>query len=731
MLNNASLNNKKQNFSNNEIPNKSKKKKSDKSQIKSEDDFNARVNFPMQNQIPIPVNQNNPMCFNTGFYFNNVPNNVQFNLYNQEESFNQNSVKPNLLPIEFVNNDLKVNEFANCFFNNFENPNNSKEGINTKTNNNFIANRVKDLKGKNLDYYPNGINANANNLNDLNLKKIKNDHFANNNIVNSNKNSNQSHNNISKSAANKPQIINSEVPIGNQISSQSQPNLMPIMGFPNNFYANPHFINNPVHQNINTNNSNQFNPYTSNFHSNINENSFTAIPQNYRNPIPNNLQFNKSSINKIAGDHLNANYNKVYQKHENSFYPENPSDDVIDKNKFLNEFVDFNNNNSNYNIINKQKDNYFKDSSERNNSNDKLVSGEKKIKNQSKKSMNQDEIKAKEENKIINFNNFKDILAENEVPNIEGNLLAITKKLSTVEENKDGKSLIQNNYQVTIINGYNLNENSEIRKNFITEENILNNLRDNKNSNNINNQKSNPTHLTQKIDSLALKSNINNPNKNQEFLNYLEDPKPSIIKQISKEENSQNENSPNKLNKINNRINDYDIKDNEFFDFNKIMKKNSNNKTPNMTSDYYAYKFTSGGESLKLDLNFDKKFYQSTRQNNKQKVELFIPIDEDDFKNKIENNSKKQKENEMRQTLQFMKGGCVSGTHINISQNENLNESFDKEFGDSYGPKKSMFFSFNFLFFYLFNCLFFCFFYKIKFLEMLKINREDRIFKPY
>lgn len=686
--------------------NKSKKKRNENRQIKEENGINGNINYTMQNQLPIaPVNPNNPMCFNTGFYFNNVPNHIHINnVYKQEELINLNH--QNIIQNEFINNIYLANEI-----------NNHQESFQNQESKENSPKPSKSIKGKkrnnnndhNKNHYPNG-NMNPKNVKDSDLKKNKKELFNNKNKNNFNGNVNL-HNNISKSPVNKSHFLQNEIQSTNQVYSHSQPNLMPVMGFPFGFNPNPQFINNPIYANMS--NSNQINQYFGGqipnpfiLTNDPQENSFRTVPhQNFKNwmAIQNFPAVNSNNNNNYIGNPIGVYSHNVALKPEKNlinneyFYPQKQfsnSDDVIDKTKFLNEFADFNN----YNI-GKSKETISENSGKIENTKVKSQNkfdynsnsaDDKKSKNKaSKKTKQKDQAKAKEENEFINFNNFKEMLVENDIANKEGNLVAFSKKLSTVEENKDGKSLIQNNYQVTIINGYNLNENSENKKNFNLEEKLLNRLRGDNTLN--------PSDLTHQTDYLAIKST---KDKNIDFLNYLENPEPTGVKQ-SKEEKFNNQETSNKFKSKdnshnifkdeNNNNNNGDFNEKEFYDFNEIMKKNSNNKTPNVTSDYYAYKFTSGGESLKLDLNFDKEFYQSTRQITKQKVELFIPIDEDDFKNKIENNSKKQEEKEIRHTLQIIKGGCGSGSHINITHNENLNESFDKEFGDSYGPKKSKF----------------------------------------
>ena len=615
----------------NDVLNKSKKKKSDSSQIKAVDGLNGKMTFLIQNQIPTPVTPNSPMCFNTGFYFNNVPNDIHFDMYKQEELINP--YLPNFIQNDFIKENVNVNEF-NHNFNDFKNPN-KQEGIKNKT-----PSQVKGLKAKNFknnnkninNNYPNE-NLNPHDLNNLNQKKITKESFSNinsQNNSNSYKNINQP-NNISNSVVNRSHLFKNEIPIANQVYPQSQPNLIQVIGFPCNYNPNQHFINNSICPNMN--NSNQYNPYAINYPNNANENSFMPNFHNYRIPNQNNFPINNLS-NSNNHENISQKLETCNLTNNELFYAQNPPDGKFEKN-------------------------------------------EKKIQNQANKFNKKEEVKAKESNEIVNLNNFKDILFENDIANKDGNLLAFSKKLSTIEENKDGKSLIQNNYQVTIINGCNLNDNSEIKKNFNLEEKIFSHLYKK------NNNKQDPEDLTKKMDSSDIKSNIN-VIKNKEFLNYFEDQEPTMIKQ-SKEEIFKNFSTSYESNNKNKII------EKEFCDFDSIMKKNSNYKTPNISSDYYAYKFTSGGESLKCDLNFDKNFYQSTRHNNNQNLELFNPLDEDDFKNNLENNSKKLEENQIRHTFKIIKGGCGSDTHINISQNENPNESFDKEFGDSYGPKKSMF----------------------------------------
>jgi len=649
------------------------------------------MNFPQQNPSPFPVNTNNPMCFNTGFYFNDVPNNIHFNMYKQEQLTNtcQYPTYPNVIRNEFIKDDLNVNEFLNNY-NNLNNINKQKR-INIQKIRNPV-NAIKGTHSNNNSFYPNGT-VNPQNFKASNLKKPKNEYYADNMSFDIN----LKHTDIlsTKSATNKSHAFKNDV----IVNSDRKPNLMPpAMEFLSNFNENPHLIKKQIHSNKNISKQSE-NKYSLNFHgnnTNENENSLIAIPQNFRKQTATGFPLNSlnNSINHSGDNHVSLHYghippiletlNLTNNNNHQHFYAHNLSDAVIDKTEFLIEFADFNNFN-----INKSKDNYFKDfESSKNNNNTKKLNqqqNEKKTKN----TKNIDEAKAAEEKKNINFNDFKDILAENHIANKKGNLLAFSKKLSTVEEKKDGKSLIQNNYQVTIINGYNLNDNSEINKNFNLEEKLLKHLRDNKNFNIINsinnsNEKVNSADLTEKKVASPVRSQINS-SKNKEFLNYLEDSELSIIKP-SKEENLKNEDfSSNKF------INFNDLKDNEFFDLNKTMKTNSHDKIPSITSDYFAYKFTSGGESLKIDLNFDKMLYQSTRQRNKHKGGLFISIEEDEFKNKIENNSKRQEEIEMRHRLHVHKGGCGSGSYIYMSPNENLNETFDKEFGDGYGPQKSMF----------------------------------------
>ena len=417
-------------------------------------------------------------------------------------------------------------------------------------------------------------------------------------------------------------IIN-KIPTINQVYSQSQPIRIPAMGFPFNFNPNPQFTINPIYPNLN--NSNHFNAYYVNQNQHnanlLYKSPHCAMQQNFQNNFfQNNFSNNNNRINIPSNNNLDdvCKNLETYELNNEYFYSQNPTYEVIDKNIFLKEFADFKNL-----YISKSRAKKSYNAISLNNS----LDIQKKIKNKNKKTHIKYESKGKENSEFINFDNFTDILVENDDANEEDNLLVFSKKLSAVEERKDGKSLKENNYHGTIINGYNFKDNLEFNTNNpCLQEKIYNHLRDD---------------LIDQRDSIAIKTNNKN---NRDFLNYLEDPGSSTI-EISKEKNYDNKYSSKET------TNDNEYNENEFYDFNEIMIKNSNNKTPNITSEYYSIKLTSAGEKLKLELNIDKELYDSRRQN-KKRVEIFLPFDEDDFyiKLKIIPRDKKNMKKDIRCT---------------------------------------------------------------------------------
>lgn len=654
---------------NNETSTKNKKKKKDINKINTEDEIN-------NNRIyhPTIINQNNPIRFDTGFYFNNNPANIVQN--------------------KFYENDANSKEFVNDFLNQTTLNNQEQMDISYDQS---LSNQGKSSHNINS---PNTF-INPNNLNDIYLNKMKKDHFGTNYKNNNDKNSQKK--NVLKSTVNKLKACNNEIPVFNQIPPQSIPNLIPAFGFPINFNANNPMMFNPLYSNIN--NPNILNPYFVNQNnslafSNINENPYYPNPLNFQNPIQNAIQKNNVNNNKNVNNYINSNLyfdkgNKTSEKsnldNNGHLYNLNGNDEIIDKNEFLNEFADLNNFsgnkpsniNNNININNYSKGNKYnktnKDSKYKLKDESNLVENlfnENILKNKNKTSNNiTNAIIRKEESDLINFDNFKDVIVKKENINKESNNLTFNRKQSKPEEMKEEKNSLKNNSRGSLINGLNIVENSVNTNDSILKNNeIINNMH-------IERETIQEKSYQQKH-SIAGKTSIK---KDKEFSEYLKNPESSTIK-LNQEEKYKKENSVN-----NNKLSNIDFAENEFYDFNKIVINNSIQQTPNITSDYYAYKFTSVGENLKLDLNFDGEFYGKAYKKSKQKVELFIPIDEDDFNDGTENINKKQEEDQKRHSLKVIKRSCGNGSqiNINISQNEYLSENFDKEFGDSYGPKKS------------------------------------------
>jgi hypothetical protein len=648
MLTDLSLNNEK--VEKNKVPTKNKKKK-DEISLSKRQELNGRMNYPIPNQISFPINKKVPVSFDTGYYFNSIPINYHDNFCKPKELMYAFDNK--FFSNELTRDNDNDTEFVENYYNDHNYINNPE--IRDKTSKKVKGIQRKCLNNNNIMHY-------SNNFNDIYLNNIQNDH-----LTNSNKNFNNNNpnfNNISKSTVNNSKMIINKIPKINHVYSQSQPIHIPAMGFPFNFNPNPPFTINPIYPNVN--NGNHFNAYY------VNQNQHNAnllykspncaMQQNFQNNF-----FQNNFSNNINRNNIAANNNlydvcknlKTCELNNEYFYSQNPTDEVVDKNIFLKEFADF----KNLNISKSRAEKSYNTINLKN-----ILDIQKKIKDKNKKAYIKYASKGKENSEFINFDNFEDILVENVVANKEDNLLVFSKKLSTVEEKKDGKSLKKNNYQVTIINGYKFKDDSEFNNNNpCLQEKIYNHLR---------------VDVIYQRDSIAIKTNNKN---NRDFLNYLEDPGSSTI-EISKEKNYDNKYSSKET------TNDNEYNENEFYDFNEIMIKNSNNKTPNITSEYYSIKLTSAGEKLKLELNIDKELYDSRRQN-KKKVELFIPLDEDDFINKIENNSKREEEDEKRHSMHVINRGYGSGSqiNINISQNENLNENVEKEFGDSYGPNESKF----------------------------------------
>lgn len=260
-----------------------------------------------------------------------------------------------------------------------------------------------------------------------------------------------------------------------------------------------------------------------------------------------------------------------------------------------------------------------------------------------------------ENSKIYSQEKYKDILnaSQLENQNIE-NLLSPLKEIYS-QEKFFGNNFIQKNNKNSLINGYNIKECSGNNLNIYCDETIVNKISEKMNDQE--NEDEKEFNTFQKI-----MNSCNNINS-YKLKNFFEESSKENIVDYNLDE------VPNKNNKINS------------------INKNFNNNNAKITSDYYAYKFTSGGESLKLDYSFENDMYKSSEKS-RQKVKLFIPMDEELIKHKLEKNSKKEEENELKNSQYSIKDHCGSGSHVNLSIN--FNQSFEKDYEYSYGPKKSI-----------------------------------------
>lgn len=733
--------------------------------------------------------------------FNNIPPYGILN--NPLNGYMNNPISNDSHPFQYFNNQIDKNFFPNFFLNGNEN-----------IKNRFPTDRINSDSLINMNYYEkntknnpelyisenNTDSINPHNLNDLNLSRLKSQHFLKNNHF-----FNNALNNITNFPQNHPpfignsNFINNEEdmnrdnifndinkPIIHRPSSITNPQIQINENCPSSFYLNQNSESmnsqNRI-QNKNLKNINLCNKSLTYNNNNIHHND-ENLNQNYSFPTNNcnsnnlnnltNININNYKINQNhIGNNQLANNLNLYANDQrlngvencNENICKNKLQNIIDKNIFLKEFVEhknlimYNISNNNCNITAGTE--YFdKDFNQINseckkipltseinsvesqtkgipividNSNKKTHSKKfRKIQNAnnegkehqffeiiqnkpnrfvnkvSQECMNKFEnenLTSYEDNKVINLD-VKNISGDLNIhgSNISDNkILTFTKKISTVEALTDGKNMIHNNYQVTIIKGFNYDKHEKSDSLNIDKE-LFNDLCEKINLNEDKNQDEKGRHCDKEILNNPSTKVLDNPstkivNKNKENSN------PSSLKN-----NDLNINFPIKRNyefvnnkNSNNIFPNFDniealnpLKNLKgFIDYNLVdnsIVKNTNHinskHNENITSDYYAYKFTSTGESLKLDWNLDKELFSSTRQN-KQKIQLFRQIDEEDFKLNIEKNYKILEENEKKHSIEFIKGGAGSGSHLNISKSSNLNESFDKEFNDSYGPKKS------------------------------------------
>jgi len=588
--------------------------------------FQINNQYKNKNEV---FNNNNP-----GFNTLNHPSNISFMNINHP-FMNQNN---------FINENMNINQFP-------------KMNYDLKIQNQqerFIQSLEKDLYNKSLNLKANKHAMNPNNLNDLNINKLKRDHFGIN---------------YQTPKIQKKKDKYEMFHISNQNSqcpSEYQNANISFFPFPTEYTEDQH-SNTQVYQNFiyNNVNPNLINPHL--IQNNITYNNFNNISviaqengqQNQRKTYcSNDARYNTNFDFEDTNDEFeNLNLDSNYCS---NFFNENFSN--------LNEYNNFNyicslnkskgTNNHSSNFIDKKKRKIFSnpdsDKSPLKNNNPQIDDKKndlinKEIKIAKANETNKIQLISSEENSKLNSpEKFRDNFKE-----INESLPSSSKEINSQEEKFFGNNFFQKNNKNSKIKGKNFKENSVNKLNICFDEKT-----DNKT------EKINEKENEDEKDLFTFHEIINSSKNKDSFKikNFFEESVKEHIVDYNLNE------APNKNNKISS------------------LNKNLNNKNAKITSDYYAYKFTSVGESLKLDFGLENYVYKSSEKS-RQKIELFVPIDEEFMKNKIENNSKKQEENELKNSQYSIKDHCGSGSHVNL--NGNFNQSFEKDFEYIYGPKKS------------------------------------------
>ncbi len=259
------------------------------------------------------INYLNNHCYSNNFndkvlYSKSIPKVNCINDYNNHEI----NMYPNMIPNKFSNEHINKNEFFKNFH---KNDNRGRDGNYSEFANNSF----------NSSFSSNNANIDPHNLNDLNLKKIKKEHFGKNNSTNNDDKK------LNDKKIKPSQIIDQNVNFNYSCGNNNNP----IFNFPNNMYFNRI----PYQQMSQINN--QMNP---------NINNMNIFNNNFNIPIPlinpqmdnifhcnnliqkNNIYFDIKKKSNFDSSHTEMN-NIVINQIENF-------DIIIDKNKILNELVD-------------------------------------------------------------------------------------------------------------------------------------------------------------------------------------------------------------------------------------------------------------------------------------------------------------------------------------------------------------------------------------------------------